>query len=133
MRIVESVVKYSLLFVLLSSSLYIFSFGLWYIPNEMTGEVPEVNEYILFGCLLIAALFTFISPMYNVGGYLKTSDIQKIKRFVRKEKEYFGMLVFGFFAAMCLCSEFPSFLWWTGAVLIVFFFFWLFFFRKQGE
>lgn len=130
MRIFESVVKYSLLFALLSFSLYILSFQFGYVPNETVGEIPAVNGYTLLGCLLIAALFSFISPMWDVGKYLNTQKVEDIAKFIREERREFGMLVLGFFAAICLCSELLSFLWWIGAILLSFFFVWFFCLRK---
>jgi|GEM_PF-2335006 len=124
MRIFESMVKYLLFIVLVFSSCFILFAQLGNIPDKLVGYVPVVNEYIngytLLVCLLFSAAFGFISPMYDVGKYLNTQNIEEISRFKRREQQKFGMLAFGFIADIFLCGKVFSFLWYIGAFLLTY-------------
>jgi len=131
MRIVESIIKYFLFVALFYSTAYILLDQHGLVVNQTMIDNFPVNGYTLLGCFFVAALFTFVSPMWDVGKYLGTQNVEEIGEFIRKYKRVFGMYVFGFFGDIFLCNNPLSFFWWIGILCVVYFYIWFFFFRKE--
>lgn len=131
MRFIESVVKYYLFIALSYCTAHILLDQQDLVVNQVMMDNFPVDGYTLLGHLLFAALFTFISPMWDVGKYLDTQNIEKTVGFIRQYKRVFGMFVFGFFGDIFLCNNPLSFFWWIGILCVVYFYIWFFFFKRK--
>jgi len=132
MRIVESIIKYFLFIALSYSTAYILLDQRGLVVNQTMIDNFPVNGYTLLGCLLVAAFFTFVSPMWDVGKYLGTQNVEEIGEFIRKYKRVFGMYVFGFLGDIFLCGSPLSFPWWIGIMCVAYFYIWFFLMRNDS-
>lgn len=129
MRIIESIIKFTLFVVIVFSTLFIISFQTSLIMDELLWITPWMSGGLFFIFFLISVLGFSSFPLWDVGAYIETDNVEEISRFTRKYKRGFAMFALAFFGLICFLSPQFSFTWWIGAVILFFFYVWFFFLR----